>query len=749
MQGAWTVRVKSKDAAFPQRFQISGSDSANGTYVGDVSTPPIFVTGAQWSVNIQNQPTGGTWQDSGQRITFPIVSGGLVKFDILSNDAGPDQDYNDLILTCSMPVSASEFIVYGNVETYAGPCLFNPCYPWYHVIDRADALAKALTIPELRSVIEKLYPERIPLRIPPIPLPDPPPDFKPLLLPSGTQSLAGGFEFSSRALRTNRLMTEDKQVTKGKTKASESVSADNLEEAAVAHLHGTARSISINAAPLDAGASLLDRSELLAVAKLADKYKQFFFCDTEVAPGLLLNFQEYDRTNAEKLGGAYTGSGSRETLGLAVTDEMGNYIFHFSRSLAEFAVEASDVAMGESFSLQIRPDLIMQVLGTGLIVNHETAPYYNIPNLIRIDLCLPRDRVHPSRGCGGDRTLQRIGDILVLNSALGGHPNTLDADGRITCRNANAPTVDCAGWRGSLRLYACFGRPEVVTYSVRFRRAGIDTGWNFVSEQHKLNHIPDLSPTYTGTPVGSTLRDVHVDGGGLQNVPTYDNHEGNSNWIENDLKLVLSSGLYRPANQPGPVDFMIEGYDSAGNRVAGTNDTIRLYIHNRDFFLGRPNDRKGDIASITMGTTTLGDCALFELTDPRAALTVRYRAVDPDGFLQGWDLSVTRGNNAGRAVVISSGVTPKSYTPAPPPNPCNDFRGTRDEASADPDDYVLTALQPSPATDTWLPTGHNFCAFSFTLTARDRVTDGRAGGTYPQVVFWQDLIGLSYTPPSP
>jgi hypothetical protein len=54
---------------------------------------------------------------------------------------------------------------------------------------------------------------------------------------------------------------------------------------------------------------------------------------------------------------------------------------------------------------------------------------------------------------------------------------------------------------------------------------------------------------------------------------------------------------------------------------------------------------------------------------------------------------------------------------------------------------VLTALQPSPAGTPWLPAGHNFCAYAFTLTANDRVTDGRSA--YPQSVFWQDLIGLS------
>jgi len=741
MQGNWTVRVKSKTAAFQQRFQIIGSDFSDGTYIGDVSTAPVFVTGSQWSLNIQNQPTSQPWRDSEQRITFPTTSGGLVRFDIRSNDSSADQDFDDLILTCSMPVSSGEFILYGNVQTYAGPCLFNPCYPWYYVIDTPAALDKALAIPDLRRILEKLYPERVPVRIPPIPMPDPPPDFKPILLSSGLASQAGGLEFRSRAGSDAvgaGLTGPGSLPLAGRTKKTKPATPDAnaLEEATLKQLSATIHNAVVNPAPLRLGADALTRSDLFKVASIADKYKIAFLCDNDPAPGLLLNFQEYDRTDSEKLGSPYTGTGVRENLGLAVTDSQGNYIFHFSRSLGDFATEASDVATGETFSVQIRPDVIVQVLGTGLAVNYETAPYFNIPNLRRIDLCVPRDRVHPSGGCAGDRVIQRIGDVTVLHSALSGHPNTLDADGRITCRNVNAPAVDCAGWRGDLRMYACFGKPAVSSYTLRYFRQGIDSDWQFVDENFKLNHIPDFAVGYTGTPVGSTLRPVRVDGGALVTRPTYDNHEGDSNWIENDLKLILNSFLYRPGEQPGPVDFKIEGYDSAGNRIVGTDDIIRLYIHNQSYILGRPGNSKGDIASITMGVTTLGDCALFELSSPNAPLTVRYRAVDPTGFLHSWALGVTRGNNVPVATGVASGVTPKSFATAAAP--CN-FKGTRDEVSADPDDYILTALQP--ASGNWLPDGYNFCAFAFTLTAADRVTDGRTA--YPQVVFWQDLIGLS------
>ena len=55
MQGNWTVRVKAKSAAFPQRFIISGATTGNGTHAGTVGTT-VAVTGAQWTIAIQNDP---------------------------------------------------------------------------------------------------------------------------------------------------------------------------------------------------------------------------------------------------------------------------------------------------------------------------------------------------------------------------------------------------------------------------------------------------------------------------------------------------------------------------------------------------------------------------------------------------------------------------------------------------------------------------------------------------------------------
>src|SRR4051794_10441894 len=107
MQGSWTVAVKAKNASFNQRFVISGATSGNGVHAGTVGTS-VFVTGAQWSINIQSQSGNGQpWVDSRQRIGTPSVGGSLVRVDVRSDDAGGanDADFDDLILTCSMPVS--------------------------------------------------------------------------------------------------------------------------------------------------------------------------------------------------------------------------------------------------------------------------------------------------------------------------------------------------------------------------------------------------------------------------------------------------------------------------------------------------------------------------------------------------------------------------------------------------------------------------------------------------------------------
>jgi hypothetical protein len=732
MQGSWTVTVKSKSAAFKQRFVVSRPGSPD-IIVDGTAGDSVFVNAPQWSVNIQSQSGAGQpWLDSRQHIGVPHVSGSTLTFDIRSDDTANDGDFNDLILTCSMLFSATDYVLYGNVETYTGPCIWNPCLPWM-VIETAAALQQALQNPALRAIIQQIYPSRVPKR--PGPVPDPGPLFRPLVIPTGAPVQNRGLAFTSAAAQAAAPQLEINSAADVKT----------YHETAAAQLRAAAAAVVLDgSAP---GSSAMSPAEALAIAQLRAGIDRFWNCGTSPAPGLLLNFQEYTQTSAEQAGGPYTGTGVREDLGLAVTDELGNYIFRFTyaawrRYFPVVLEELSGPISGEiPIGPLIHPNVIVQALGASMEVEYETAPYYSIPNVFRINLCIPLGSVTtPGAGCASyDRTIYQIGNIVVLYSALSGSPNTLDGTGRITCRNANAPQVDCAGWRGGLWLYACFGASGVANYTVRYSFDGGST-FSFVSEGFDLNYIPAFAPGYTGTPVGPTNLAVQVDGNPAQIAPTYANHEGDSNWLDNSLKLILSSGYYQPPAGPGPVLFKIEGYDVAGSQVPSSVDSITLYIDNVA--------TSGSIESVSLGSPVgLDECALLTLPSANAPLTVQYFVDNAQGMLADWGLSVTRGNNYSLPVTVVGGVTPQSYPAAGLADPC-DFHGSPDYP-LDPSMFTDTTLIPAPHTDpgattsslNWLPSGFSFCAFAFTLTAHDRVTDGVNG--YPETVFWQDLVGIN------
>lgn len=100
MQGAWTVSVKSKNAAFAQRFIVTRPGNPD-IIVDGVPGNSVFVSVPQWSINVQSRAgSGQPWIDSKQRVSFPSVAGGLLRFDINTDDTGNDKDYNDLVLTC-------------------------------------------------------------------------------------------------------------------------------------------------------------------------------------------------------------------------------------------------------------------------------------------------------------------------------------------------------------------------------------------------------------------------------------------------------------------------------------------------------------------------------------------------------------------------------------------------------------------------------------------------------------------------
>ena len=143
LQGTWIVSVKTKSAAWAQQFTIEGStNGADQTYEGKESLPEFLVDGEQWGITIENDPTGAiSWRPSRCRLANFRTELGFFKADIESDDGGggPDEDFNDLVLTISKPLNASEWIVYGTAKSYKGWCKFNPCapYPWVVMMSKS------------------------------------------------------------------------------------------------------------------------------------------------------------------------------------------------------------------------------------------------------------------------------------------------------------------------------------------------------------------------------------------------------------------------------------------------------------------------------------------------------------------------------------------------------------------------------------------------------------------------------------
>lgn len=745
MQGPWTVSVKSKNAAFPQRFIISGADTGNGTYAGETTTPPVSVTGDSWAITIQNNPGSG-FQDSDDQIKFPFIAGGQYHFDIESNDAGGDQDFNDLILRCRTPVTLTDFLIYGNVSYYDERCMFNPCYRRFVVLDNLISLTEALKNPILRKPIEKLYPDRLRIGPPrPIPLPDPPP-FRALVIP--LEEDAAIPPKRAQILKASKpsdvnLSDSSARVSDAKGKGAKAVESQGSAEPVDATVRGSIASRTLSIASSSATKAVeIDRTGL---ASIIDHLK--LFCDSGPLPGVALRFQEYDRTSLEKTGGPYTGDGDREPLGVCATDRHGNYIFRFSRSLFDFIDEfVGDVAIGENEFVQIMPDLIVQLLDSTKPggIAFESAPYWNVPLFKRINICIPKGSIgRLPTACQGHHAIQAIGNIFIgdpPSPPIAGQPpgfgerigfnNFLGAEGRITSKNTlpGTPQARCAAWGGHLDLFACFlDHPEVTLYTIRFRKHG-DTDWQFFHESYTHPLIAHLGiPGYSGDLVGPHDSSLAVDGVPTNHVPAYLNIESDNAWLftHRDRKAVITSGLYAPT--PGPVDFRIEGYNAAGNKVAGADDMITLFIDNDtpDF----------DITDVTMAGTPGGECALFTLPpdDPRAPLTVTYKANEKFGFMNSYALSVRKGNSALFASIEGS---------APPPPPivlgtptattqgayahgddlvCNQFFGTLEAIGS----FGLATVNVRPPVGVnWLTDSQPFCTFIVNLSCSKRVTNG-------------------------
>ena len=737
MQGNWTVSVKSKSAAFAQRFVISGAAVGNGAHSGTPGTS-VSVVGTQWSIAVQNNPGAG-FQLSNTMLKFPHKVGGNYEFEIWSDDAAGDHDFNDLILTCSRPASINDFIIYGNLSVYSGLCIFNPCRRRLFVIESLAALTAALKNPKLREVITRLYPERVPGIVDPNP-PDPP-YFKPIVLDVFNDAMQP---------RTAQVF---KRIESGEAKGKKAAAANEFAQANFELL----RTVQIGAHSPAASTSLLDVDLARAVEGIA------FGCRHEPAPNITLTFEEYDRTAAEKAGGAYTGTGPRRLLGDTITDANGNYIFHFRFDLTVPGLEdAGDIAPGEDVNVIIFPDVIVKVIGySPYSVLYESAPYYNVPNLKRIDLCLPESTVHVSSACFNGNLIGSLGDVFLggnQNNAASTAPavlrrygdgNFLEASGTISVGSPLALfNVECAAWGGTIDMRGCMydaapgAQNNIKWYTIRVVRKNTSP-WQFVSQNYKHPQYSKRNlPNYIGDDVGPFPTNLHVDGGPLVPCPAYKNIQreifvDGIDWeFSNfDRFMQLNTALYdviAGVTTPGTFYVRVDGFDSAGHQIA--TDMIALFIHNVDLNFGLAGPSFSDPSILNSG------CGLYRLTDAQmnTPMQLSFMANDPYGFVDSYDFSMGRCPAPMLALQVNqpkppladtaSGATQLAHGDASfnVHNACPGYTGTLADFSVP--GMIAVEIQPAASEGGWIKSSEYFTVLSFGLSASKRVTNGYNSG---------------------
>jgi hypothetical protein len=757
MQGNWNVKFKSKSAAYKQRFIVSGAAWGNGTYDYDTyKDNTIGVGGDQWTIAIQNEPTGGSWQLSDTKLKFPRQIGGNYEFDIHSNDAGSDSDFNDLILTCSTPVNINDFIIYGNVSLYSGNCLFNPCRPYLHVIETPLALSEAMKNVTLREILMRDYRDRIPEEeeYPTPPIPDPEP-FKPIVI-----DLFGQATMPRTELVYQRLESEK---PKSRAKAKKSDDSDSYAKSNFSL---------INTVNMESSRAAMSAVSNVAAASILDGLR-LKGCTVGSATNTTLTFEEYDRTAAELAGGPYTGTGNRRLLGDTITDMEGNYIFRFSFDMSFPGIEDStDIAPGEDVNVVAYPDVIVKVTGFSPdTVLYESAPYRNIPNLKRINLCLPKSQIQPSSACFNGNLIGSLGNVFIggnQNSAASfsstalrryGYGNELESTGVVSVGSSLAGfNIDCAPWYGRIDIKGCMydlaktvAQNKIKCYTIRIKRAGSAYDWQFVSQnyKHPKFHKRNL-PGYIGDDVGPSLTSLKVDGGLEVSVPAYTNIQreifvDGVDWeFSNfDRYMQLNTWLYDKVagvRTPGKFYVRVDCYDDAGNPVPDATDMIALYIHNNPLSFELTKPVFNDPLIVNSG------CGLFRLADTQLnePMTLTFKANDPYGFVHSYRLSMARCPEPMIALQVNSPKPPLTDTlsgdtvlaegvSASVPNTCSGFTGTIVDFS---DAGMITVeIQPAASEGGWIKPAEYFTTLSFTLLAYKRQTNGYNTGVSDE--YWR------------
>ena len=740
MQGTWFVQVKSKYASYDQRFVISGATNGNGVYNGVTTTPEISVSGDSWNISIQNNPGSG-YLNSAMKLQYPQVISGEYRFDLLSNDSGGDEDFNDLILTFRTPVTDQDYIVYGNISYYKG-CYLNPCFRII-VIDTWLKLKEVVVNPIMLKAVKKYYPSLVDeLILNPQPGPPSRP-FNPIMVPFGGPAIP-----EKEELLTISEPSEISIAAIKKEQKEASTYQFNTLKKSITRVAKESRSITEVANS--------DRKLFTEAASIYDRFR--LFCETGPIPFALMKFEEYDRSSSELSGGSFTGDGVRESLGEANADFLGNYIYRFKRGTSDIIGEtAFDLAVGENAFIQSKPDLIVKLMDQFEVSDalFETAPHWNIPFLKQLNICIPKEKsgLIP-QACTGQHIIQGVGNIALAAESGGtrvGFNNYLNNIGIITANDSLAPGVKCAAWHGNLKLRGCLKNPQIKYYTIEYRKGY--GPWMPFNQDLRLPRI--IGSNNVSSLVNRTFGPAATPIDGFLNVET-----DSGLWLEafQNIKAHIRTSAF----ENGWYRFRIQGYKANGSKFTGALEEIDLYLQKNTVIAHiDPN--------VTMGGATLGNCALFTLpvdgsgqTIEDAPMTVRFKVEhnpdgSPFGFMNTYALSISKGATGGfnlnvpvvDANFVGLGIMDnvvnrgRNYKHLDNLN-CNiRFQGTVNEVTADASGYYSVIVQP--ASGGWLENDQNFCAYSINLNGTLRLTDGASG--YDDYHATRILIGIER--PSP
>jgi len=653
MQGSWTVTVQSKSAAFAQRIVVLHENGKETVHPGVAGAAAFTVSEGIWGLRVEHSPLAGTWQVSRDRITFPRLVGGEYELLIRTDDGGGGDDEDFDDLVLACRTPATS----DEYVIYGHATSYSEgC-----MVNRCGLPFLTIDTPvQLRTLLQQpVLADAIRRAYPLAEIERPGARFTPKVVP----------------------VLEPEILRAGRSDVSAQMVSDRIRLAAV--IDG------LIAAP----------------------------CHRTPLAGYGLRFIEYDRTLAELAGAPYSGLGQREDLGVAITDELGNYAFRFTRTHEQAGAESFfDTASGEDPGVQSAPDVLVQIVDSSRPEGYsfETAPYRNIGRLRRIDLCVPASEVQPAPGLGTGHLIELVGNVNVLPE--GGR---LSAEGRVTTpipgQGGEPGGLQCAAWIGTLLVRGEIGNLQHEAYTVRYRAVGEAT-WHFHTSEETRYRIEYEK-------IGPFLdRVLDVPDMGPQHAPYFKSTEDPAaGWLysERPLKARLSSAAW---NLVGPVEIRLDAYDKAGTSVK--HACVTLYIDNVP--------PEYDITSIRFGGQPVSingaDCTLLSIgADPLAELEVGFHARDPWGFVGSYCLSISRCNEPGRFEVIkaSNSAEPSaSYRFIADRCDSNSFRGTLDDSlRVDMTGTVVATLIPRQP---WLGATDLFTIIRVGLSMTMRCTDGQS-----------------------